>query len=103
MSEAVGISQLGALLGALGPKGPPPSPREVAELLWLAANLPGGAVARRGPESQAVNAATAAELPAPSKAEEAAEDTPGKAEADGAPEQDARLYLPEANTPGGER
>ncbi|WP_326816205.1 SAV_2336 family protein [Streptomyces sp. NBC_01762] len=103
MSKAGSIAQFGAMLGALNPKGPLPSPREVAELLWLAVNLPGGAVAHRWPEPQADSAATATEPPRTPEPEASAEDTPEAAGTDGEPGQDARLYLPETDTLGEER
>ncbi|MFJ5557916.1 SAV_2336 N-terminal domain-related protein [Streptomyces sp. NPDC093250] len=37
-----GIGRLGALLSALNPESPSPTPREIAELIWLARSIPEG-------------------------------------------------------------
>ncbi|MFG3323662.1 NYN domain-containing protein [Streptomyces sp. NPDC048171] len=99
-SENDGITRLGALLGALDPQGLPPGPREVAELLWLAANLPSGAVVR--PDSAPTGAAVSgAELLVP----DGREDVGGTSDAstsEGDGEQAGRLYLTDTAASGEE-
>ncbi|MFC4034421.1 SAV_2336 N-terminal domain-related protein [Streptomyces polygonati] len=56
---AGGVADLGSLLAALGPPDQPPSPREVAELVWLADHLPSRPV-RAAPSSAPATADTAA-------------------------------------------
>lgn len=97
-SGSGGIARLGALLGALDPQGPPTGPREVAELLWLAANLPAGALVR--PERSSGDAAAAETTPSSPKHEGAAadaSDAPGDEEDAG---REGRLYLPDTDTAG---
>ncbi|MGW2477060.1 NYN domain-containing protein [Streptomyces sp. NPDC001665] len=98
-NERGGIARFGALLGALDPQGSPAGPREVAELLWLAANLPPGAVVRAEPPSAEATGGPAQPSP------DHAETEPGATAADGheeGEEGDGRLYLPDADAPGAE-
>ncbi|MFE7030750.1 TIR-like protein FxsC [Streptomyces sp. NPDC057621] len=99
-SNSGGIARLGALLGALDPHGLPTGPREVAELLWLAANLPAGALIRaQAPSDEGTPSAT----PPPSgQKAAAAEALKAAANQDDAGQED-RLYLPDRDVPGQER
>jgi hypothetical protein len=100
-SDSGGIARLGALLGALDPDGLPPGPREVAELLWLATNLPAGALIRA---HTAPDEGTGGEIaPSPSGQEAAAADVPGVASYEGDAELKGRLYLPDSGGTGQQR
>ncbi|SEB64482.1 Caspase domain-containing protein [Streptomyces sp. 2131.1] len=99
ISERGGIARFGALLGALDPQGSPAGSREVAELLWLAANLPPGAVVRSEPPS--AEAAGGPAQPSPDHAEIEPGATAADGHEDGA-KGDGRLYLPDADAPGAE-
>ncbi|MFJ8586773.1 SAV_2336 N-terminal domain-related protein [Streptomyces sp. NPDC093595] len=95
------IERLGSLLGALDPDGAPPHPREVAELVWLARNLPappgggrgggepGPAGVPEGPREQAADPARP--LPEPSSGV-----TTPRARGPVAADPGTRLYLPPA-------
>lgn len=100
------IGRLAALLGELGRDrtgtgagaGPPATPREIAEFIWLARQLPrdGGGPAA-GDEVSALPRSAAGRLPAPGA------DDPAAAPADVPPEQPdarSRLHLPHQQTPG---
>ncbi|MFJ3777676.1 TIR-like protein FxsC [Streptomyces sp. NPDC090075] len=100
-SDSGGIARLGALLGALDPHGLPTGPREVAELLWLAGNLPEGALIRAQISSgEGVVSETPLSLPdqeaAATAASEAAAD-----QGDAGPA--GRLYLPDSDVPSQQR
>ncbi|WP_431676348.1 SAV_2336 N-terminal domain-related protein [Kitasatospora sp. KL5] len=102
MSDEGGIGRLAALLGALGPDASVlPTPREVAELVWLAGVLPRGTSFTASPVS-----GTEAAPPAPPPLQPPADDgptagTPPPADGEDSPDDGAsRLYLPEAGAPG---
>ncbi|MGW4757579.1 TIR-like protein FxsC [Streptomyces chartreusis] len=100
-SDSGGIARLGALLGALDPHGLPTGPREVAELLWLAANLPAGALIRAQASS---DEGAVSETPPSSPDREAAAADAAEAAADqGDAGPEGRLYLPDSDVPGQER
>ncbi|MGW3746636.1 tetratricopeptide repeat protein [Streptomyces sp. NPDC005146] len=98
MSDESDIGRLGALLGVLKPEGAQPTPREVAELIWLADNLPDGVIGRRIPGSHADGAATVAESPQQPNPDELEPDMPDSAEHDTVPEENVRLYHPDNQT-----
>ncbi|MFJ9250337.1 SAV_2336 N-terminal domain-related protein [Streptomyces sp. NPDC101776] len=96
-SDSGGIARLSALLGALDPHGPPTGPREIAELLWLAANLPAGALVR----AQTASGERAVDETPPSHPvqEAAAADASAAAADRGDAGPDGRLYLPDTEVP----
>ncbi|MEV7152939.1 FxsC protein [Streptomyces sp. NPDC093084] len=96
-----GIARLGALLGALDSHGLPTGPREVAELLWLAANLPTGALVRA--QTSSGEGAVSETLPSPTVRGETAADASEAAANQGETGPDGRLYLPDTEVPGQER
>lgn len=100
-SDSGGIARLGALLGALDPHGLPTGPREVAELLWLAANLPAGALIRA--QASSAEGAVSETPPSPPGQEAAGADALGAAADQGDAGPEGRLYLPERHIPGQER
>ncbi|MFF7977172.1 FxsC protein [Streptomyces sp. NPDC007905] len=100
-SDSGGIARLSALLGALDPHGLRPGPREVAELLWLAANLPVGALihAQTSSDEGAVS-----ETPSSPPSQEAVAADASEAAADqGDVGPEGRLYLPDSEVPGQDR
>ncbi|MFI7300245.1 FxsC protein [Streptomyces sp. NPDC050121] len=100
-SDGGGVARLGALLGALDPYGLPTGPREVAELLWLAANLPAGAIIRAQTSS---DEGAVRETPPSLPDQEAATAEAPEATADqGDAGPEGRLYLPDGQVPGQER
>ncbi|MGW4984123.1 SAV_2336 N-terminal domain-related protein [Streptomyces mirabilis] len=100
-SDSGGIARLGALLGALDPQGLPIGPQEVAELLWLAANLPAGALVRA--QTWSGEGAADETLPSPPGQEETAADASEAAADQGDAGPDGRLYLTDTEVPGQER
>ncbi|OIJ63599.1 SAV_2336 N-terminal domain-related protein [Streptomyces mangrovisoli] len=96
LGALLGTPALGALLGALDPQGPPAGPREIAELLWLAAQLPEGAVVR---PHLPVPDASADAPPTSTAATGAGDGSPEEASEGDADEQGDRLFLPDTDTP----
>ncbi|MFF9867454.1 SAV_2336 N-terminal domain-related protein [Streptomyces sp. NPDC013953] len=95
------IERLGALLGALDADGAPPLPREVAELVWLARNLPAPPGAGHGcgepdPAGAPEGLREPAADPARPLPEPPAGDTVPRAHGPVAADPGTRLYLPHA-------
>ncbi|MFE0460452.1 SAV_2336 N-terminal domain-related protein [Kitasatospora sp. NPDC058965] len=103
MTDEDGLGRLAALLRSLEPDAPAPTPREVAELVWLAGRLPRGAIrgAAAGPDRRAARPGPSAE-PSTEPEQPAAAEEPQQEAEPPAPEAEdgSRVYLPEAAAPG---